>query len=137
MSGPKPLKCALTCRTIRVRKVQHETCQALPLGTLCGRGGLLQAHLCVHSIPLPVGSFHEGRGPAIPGDDEVIDPQVACRWQVRLGPMYENAAPCSGGEHHEKTKNHPVPDHAVCSPGCEIRTFCRTESAVHPSLFPF
>src|SRR5580692_1819530 len=120
MSGPKPLERALSCCAIRVRNVQHETGQALLLDALCSSIRLLQSHLCIHSIPLAVGSFHEGRGPAIPGDYEITDPQVACRRQIRLSPTHKNTAPGSGGEHHKKTKNHPVPYHAVCNPGSEI-----------------
>src|SRR6266567_2017038 len=136
MSGPEPLKRALGCGTIRVGNVQNETCQAILPRAFCSRGNPLQRHLCIHSIPLSVRRFHEGRGCAIPREHQITDPQIACRRQVGLSPTYENAAPTGGGEQHKKAENHPVTEHAVCNPGCKIRTLCRTQSAVRPSPSP-
>src|SRR5437660_12108791 len=110
MSGPKLLKRALSCCAIRIRNVEHETCQALLVAALGSGGRLLQSYLCIHSIALALGSFHEGSRPAIHGDYEITDSQVARRRRARLSPAYTAAAPISDREQHKKTKNPPVTD---------------------------
>src|SRR5260370_8467746 len=116
MSGPKPLKRALTCCAIRIRNVEHETCQALLLGALGSGGRLLQSYLCIHSIALAVGSFHEGSGPAIHGDYAITDSQVALRPRGRLSTSLKNTDTTRGSEPQKKENNPPFPVPSVSNP---------------------